>query len=70
MTVFRWIVGVLGALFAAGSVLSFALFIAFDIAVWLDRARALRRSFVSVALLWFNVEVWGRVVWTLLHWNG
>ena len=70
MTVFRWISGVLGALFALGSVLSFALFIFLDIPVWLERARAFRRSLLSVALLWFNVEVWGRVVWTLWHWNG
>ena len=70
MTVFRWILGVLGALLAVGSIVSFVLFIAFDIAVWLERARALRRSFFSVALLWFNVEVWGRVVWTLWHWNS
>ncbi len=70
MTVFRWIVGILAALFAAGSIVSLVIFIAFDIPVWIDRARVLRRSFFSVALFWFNVEVWGRVVWTIVHWNG
>lgn len=68
MTVFRWIIGVLSALLAAGSLLSFVLFIAFDINVWLDRARSLRRGTYMALLLWFNVEVWGRVIWTLIHW--
>jgi hypothetical protein len=68
MTVFRWIIGVLSALLAAGALLSFVLFIAFDINVWLDRARSLRRGTYMALLLWFNVEVWGRVIWTLIHW--
>lgn len=68
MTVFRWIIGVLSALLAAGSLLSFVLFIAFDINVWLERARSLRRGTSMALLLWFNVEVWGRVIWTLIHW--
>lgn len=68
MTVFRWIIGVLSALLAAGSLLSFVLFIAFDINVWLERARSLRRGTYMALLLWFNVEVWGRVIWTLIHW--
>ena len=68
MTIFRWIIGVLSALLAAGALLSFVLFIAFDINVWLDRARSLRRGTYMALLLWFNVEVWGRVIWTLIHW--
>ena len=68
MTIFRWIIGVLAALLAAGSLLSFALFIAFDIEVWLKRARTLRHGVYMALLLWFNVEVWGRVLGTLIHW--
>ncbi|MGK2900987.1 MAG: hypothetical protein ACSLE9_20250 [Burkholderiaceae bacterium] len=68
MTIFRWIMGVLSALLAAGSLLSFMLFIAFDIELWLKRARGLRRGVYMVLLLWFNTEVWGRVLWTLIHW--
>lgn len=68
MTIFRWIIGVLSALLAAGSLLSFLLFIAFDIDVWLQRARAMRHMLYMALLLWFNVEVWGRVLWTLIHW--
>ncbi len=70
MTVFRWIIGVLSAVLATGSLLSFVLFIAFDIDVWLQRARSLRRGVYMGLLLWFNVEVWGRVIGTLVHWSG
>ena len=68
MTIFRWIIGVISALLVGGSVLSFVLFMAFDINVWLDRARSLRRGAYMALLFWFNVEVWGRVIWTLIHW--
>lgn len=68
MTIFRWIIGVLSAVLAAGSLLSFVLFIAFDIDVWLKRARSLRHGLYMALLLWFNIEVWGRVLWTLFHW--
>lgn len=68
MTIFRWIMGVISALLVGGSVLSFVLFMAFDINSWLDRARTLRRGAYMALLFWFNIEVWGRVVWTLIHW--
>ena len=69
MVVFRWIVGVLGALFAVGATFSFAVSIAFDAKVWLDRARHLRHWLWLVLLFWFNVEVWGRVIYTFVHWS-
>jgi hypothetical protein len=65
---FRWIVGVLGALFAVGALLSFVLHIAEHSEVWLGRARNMGHWLWMAVLLWFNVEVWGRVVYTLLHW--
>ena len=68
MTIFRWIIGVISALLVGGSVLSFVLFMVFDINVWLERARSLRRGAYMALLFWFNVEVWGRVIWTLIHW--
>lgn len=70
MTVFRWIMlFITGGLFA-GAVLSFVLFIALDVDVWIERARGLRRLTFAAALFWFNVEIWGRVLWTLLHWSS
>ncbi len=68
MTVFRWIIGVISALLVSGALMSFVLFMAFDINVWLKRARSLRRAAFTALLFWFNIEVWGRVVWTLIHW--
>ncbi len=68
MHIFRWIIGVLSALLASGSVLSLVVFLLFDAGIWLDRARSLRRAVFAAILFWFNVEVWGRVVWTIIHW--
>jgi hypothetical protein len=68
MHVFRWVIGVIAALLSAGSILSFVLFMAFDLEVWVARARTLRRGAVAALLLWFNVEVWGSVAYTLIHW--
>jgi len=68
MTIFRWIIGVIAALLGGGSALSLVLFLALDIQVWLERARTLRRGTYMALLLWFNIEVWGRVIWTLIHW--
>jgi hypothetical protein len=69
MTVFRWIIGVIAALAAAGAVLSFLIFIAYDIKVWIERARHFRHWTWLALLFWFNVEVWGRVLLTIVHWS-
>ncbi|MEO8081446.1 MAG: hypothetical protein ABI641_13015, partial [Caldimonas sp.] len=66
--VFRWVIGVLAALLASTALFGLVLGIAFDSRLWLERAGKLRRWIWLVALLWFNVEVWGRVVFTLFHW--
>ena len=68
MTIFRWIIGVISALLVGGSVLSFVLFMAFDINAWLDRARSFRRVAYMALLFWFNIEIWGRVIWTIIRW--
>lgn len=68
MTIFRWIIGAISALMVGGSVLSFVLFMVSDINAWLNRARTLRRGAYMALLLWFNVEVWGRVGWTIIYW--
>ena len=70
MIVFRWIVGVLSAVFAMAALFSFVLHIAFDSTIWLKRARRMRHWLWLLLLLWFNVEVWGRVLLTIIHWKG
>jgi hypothetical protein len=66
--VFRWIVGIASVLFAIGSLLSLAINIAENADLWLRRARRFRHWLWLALLLWFNVEVWGRVVYTIYHW--
>ncbi len=68
MTVFRWIMAVIAAILATGSVVCFVLFITLDIDLWIQRARGFRRGTYLACLTWFNVEVWGRVIWTIIHW--
>jgi len=69
MTVFRWVMGVLSALLASGAVLTFVIFMLRDGAEWIELARRFRRWTSAALLFWFNVEIWGRVVWTLTHWS-
>ena len=68
MTVFRWIIGVLSLVLVGGATLSLVLFLVFDIPVWLTRARTWRRLAYMALLFWFNTEIWGRVLWTIIHW--
>ena len=69
MTVFRWIVGGIAVLMAVAALASIAINLAFDSPLWLDRARRFRHWLWLVCLLWFNLEVWGRVAYTLVHWT-
>ncbi len=69
MTVFRWIIGVISALMVGASVLSFVLFIASGTDEWLGRARNLRRLAFASLMLWFNIEIWRRVILIIIHWH-
>ncbi len=69
MRFFYWALVGLGGLFALGTLISFAIGIAFDNKVWLARARSLRHLLWLVLLFGFNFWVWGSVAWTLLHWS-
>jgi len=69
LTILRWIAaGILGLL-AVGALTCFALYIAFEAKAALDRAKALGAWIRVLALFWFNVEVWGRVVHTIVTWR-
>ena len=68
MVVFSWVMLVISGLLGAISLGSFLVFLFFDIPAWLERARTFRRLLVTALLFWFNVFIWGRVVWALFHW--
>lgn len=69
VTVLRWIAAVIMALLAVGAGASFALFIFFEAKPALERAKRLAAWIRLLALFWFNVEVWGRVIYTIVTWK-
>ncbi len=69
MTIFRWIMGVLLALFAAGWTFTFLLYVLRDDDRLRELGQKMRRWTITLGLFWFNVEIWGRVVWTIVTWN-
>ena len=69
LTVLRWIAVGIMALLAAGAAVNFALYIAFEARPALDRAKRIAAWIRLLALFWFNVEVWGRVVYTIVTWK-
>ena len=70
VTILRWTVGVVAALLALAVLFGFTISVVFDNDVWRGRTRRLRAWLGVVGLAWFNGEVWGRVVYTLVHWAG
>ena len=69
MTIFRWVMGVLLGLFAAGWLSIFMLYVIRDDDRLKDLGKKMRQWTITIALAWFNLEIWGRVVWTIVTWN-
>lgn len=69
MTVFRWIMGVLLGLFAAGWTFTFLLYVLRDDDRLRELGQKMRRWTITLGLFWFNVEIWGRVIYTIVTWN-
>ena len=70
VTILRWTVGVVAVSLVAAVLFGFVISVVFDNDIWRGRTRRLRAWLAVVALAWFNGEVWGRVVYTLVHWSG
>lgn len=68
MTVFRWIMGVLAVGLLSISLLGVVMFMMRDEERWIEMAGQFRRLATVALLFWFNVEIWGRVVYTLINW--
>lgn len=60
--------GVIAALMGGLGLLALGVFIATGIDLWLKRARMFRHWACAAVLFWFNVEVWGSVVLTIINW--
>ena len=69
-TILRWTIGVVAALLILATLFGFTISIVFENDLWRRRTRRLRAWLGVVGLAWFNGEVWGRVVYTLVHWSG
>ena len=69
MTVFRWIMGSVGVLLLVLTVIGYGVGLAFNNEIWLGRAKLFRQLLFVFALLWFNIEVWGRVAYTIVTWT-
>ena len=66
--IFRWIIGIFTLLLAAGGLLAFVIFVLSGTEEWLDLARRFRRWVFAAVLFWFNIEIWGSILRTLIHW--
>ena len=69
VTVLRWIAAGIAALLVVGALTSFALYIAFEARPAFERAKRLAAWIRLLGLTWFNVEVWGRVIHTIVTWR-
>ena len=68
MTILRWILGGFFLLFASGWVFTVASFVVSGDDRWGELGLRLRRYCYLLGLLWFNTEVWGRVLYTVFTW--
>ncbi len=69
MTVFRWIMGVIAGLLAAGWAFTFLMYVLRDDDRLRELGAKLRQWTILIGLAWFNLEIWGRVIWTIVTWN-
>jgi hypothetical protein len=69
VTVLRWTVGVIAGLLVFGALFGLVVSVAFENHVWAERTRRMRAWIYVVGLAWFNLEIWGRVVYTLVTWG-
>ena len=69
MTIIRWVLGGVAVLLTAGWLVTLLLYVASGDERYGELGTRLRRWVYTIGLLWFNFEVWGRVIWTIVTWN-
>ena len=70
VTVLRWIAATVAALLGAGALISLRRLHRVRDAGVARAARRLRTWLWLLGLFWFNCEVWGRVLFTIVHWRA
>jgi hypothetical protein len=68
MTIFRIAMLILAGGLGGVALVFFLLYGTQGRSRWLERAQRFGRWAWAACLFWFNVEVWGRVVWILITW--
>ena len=68
MTIFRWIMGIIGGLALSGWLVVLLLYVVNGDDRFKDLGTRLRQLVFTIGLFWFNLEIWGRVIWTIIEW--
>ena len=68
MTIFRWIMGIIAGLALSGWLVVLLLYVVNGDDRFKDLGTRLRQLVITIGLFWFNLEIWGRVIWTLIEW--
>ncbi len=68
MTVLRWILGGIFLLLTSAWLITVVSFVVSGDDRWGELGLKLRRYCYLCGLLWFNTEVWGRVVRVMVNW--
>ena len=68
MTIFRWIMGSIAGVALAGWLVVLLLYVVNGDDRFKDLGTRLRQLVITIGLFWFNLEIWGRVIWTIIEW--
>ena len=68
MTIFRWIMGSIAGLALAGWLVVLLLYVVNGDDRFKDLGTRLRQLVITIGLFWFNLEIWGRVIYTIVTW--
>jgi hypothetical protein len=68
MTIFRWLMGIVGGLALAGWLVVLMLYVVNGDDRFKELGTRLRQIVITIGLFWFNLEIWGRVVYTIVTW--
>ncbi len=68
MTIFRWIMGIIAGIALSGWLVVLLLYVVNGDERFKDLGIRLRQLVITIGLFWFNLEIWGRVIYTVVTW--